>query len=184
MNIRTAKRRSLLVLAAVGLTILSTGCGEKSDSGGVASLGETTTTAAKSSNTADPAAYSDCMRKNGVAGFPDPDAQGRLMLKAGPGSGIDPESATFKAAEETCKSLAPTQGAGGDKQAANQDMALRYSQCMRDNGIPNFPDPQMSGGKTRMSLPQGVDPSSPAFKSAQEKCGTLMSGPSTAAANR
>lgn len=57
--------------------------------------------------------YSKCMRDNGVAAFPDPDPEtGGIMLRGGPDSGLDPNGATFQAAQKTCESLRP-QRAGG-----------------------------------------------------------------------
>ncbi|TYK43383.1 hypothetical protein [Actinomadura decatromicini] len=52
-------------------------------------------------------AYARCMRDNGVAKFPDPQPDGGMMLKAGPGTGIDPESRRFKDAQQACAKLAP-----------------------------------------------------------------------------
>lgn len=46
-----------------------------------------------------------CMRENGVASFPDPQPDGRILINRG--AGVDPESAEFKAAEETCRKLLP-----------------------------------------------------------------------------
>jgi hypothetical protein len=46
-----------------------------------------------------------CMRKNGVPNFPDPQPDGRLLINRG--AGVDPESAAFKKAEETCRKLLP-----------------------------------------------------------------------------
>jgi len=49
--------------------------------------------------------YVTCMRKNGVPNFPDPTSDGRILLQ--PGKGLDPNSSTFKAAQETCRKLLP-----------------------------------------------------------------------------
>jgi hypothetical protein len=59
--------------------------------------------------------YSKCMRDNGVAGFPDPDPEtGGIMLRAGPGSGLDPNDPTFQAAQKACEKLRPVPpGSGG-----------------------------------------------------------------------
>lgn len=46
-----------------------------------------------------------CMRKNGVAKFPDPQPDGRILLD--PSIGIDPQSSTFKSAQDTCRKLLP-----------------------------------------------------------------------------
>jgi hypothetical protein len=118
------------------------------------------------------------MRENGVPDFPDPQ-NGRLMLRAGEG-GVDPNSPEFQAAREACQDLAPQGGqAGGGGAAPGGDMqaqALEYAKCMRENGLPEFPDPQFSGGGVRMRLPEGVSENSPQFKSAQQACQAILSG--------
>lgn len=50
---------------------------------------------------------------------------------------------------------------------------LAFSKCMRANGVPNYPDPNLGGG---LSLPNGIDPSSPVFQAAQTKCQKLVPG--------
>jgi hypothetical protein len=64
-------------------------------------------------------ALAKCMRANGIPKFPDPGADGQLMIDKN--SGIDPTSAAFKAAQTKCSKYAPTGGeqqgpgpAGGD----------------------------------------------------------------------
>jgi hypothetical protein len=52
-------------------------------------------------------AVSKCMRDHGVGEFPDPKPDGGLVLKAGPGTGIDPESAQYKAAQKACGRFQP-----------------------------------------------------------------------------
>lgn len=53
-------------------------------------------------------AMAKCMRANGIAKFPDPGANGQLMLDKS--SGIDPNSAAFKAAQAKCSKYAPKGG--------------------------------------------------------------------------
>ena len=46
--------------------------------------------------------------------------------------------------------------------------ALRFSRCMRANGVPNFPDP---GPNTQaVLLRSGINPASPAYESADNTC--------------
>jgi hypothetical protein len=52
--------------------------------------------------------FAKCMRDNGVANFPDPASNGGIMIDEG--SGIDPESDSFKAAQQTCQQFMPTPG--------------------------------------------------------------------------
>jgi hypothetical protein len=40
---------------------------------------------------------------------------------------------------------------------------------MRSNGVPNFPDP-VAGGGVKIPFTVGLDPQSPAFRTAQQSC--------------
>jgi hypothetical protein len=87
--------------------------------------------------------FSDCMRDNGVSGFPDPGASGELTIDGVlNGSSLDPDAPAWKAAIEACKDLQP-QGFTGDHDvsAEEQETRLEFAQCIRDNGVPDFPDP-------------------------------------------
>jgi hypothetical protein len=51
---------------------------------------------------------------------------------------------------------------------------LAFSACMRQNGLPKFPDPTSDGitvGRNR-----GLDPNSPRFKAAEKACRKLLPG--------
>lgn len=73
-------------------------------------------------------------------------------------------------------------GAGGPQSGAAA--AYRYSACMRQHGVSGFPDPRVTthGTETKIALmaPAGLT-SSPAFKTAQKACASLMPGPQTPA---
>jgi hypothetical protein len=62
-------------------------------------------------------AFSECMRDNGIAEFPDPGPDG-LSLD---GAGVDPESAQFKAAQEACQDLLPSPDRAGSGAAGQSD---------------------------------------------------------------
>lgn len=49
----------------------------------------------------------------------------------------------------------------------------KFSACMRKHGVPNFPDPNSQGVIT-FDSGTGIDPGSPAFKSAQSVCNKLL----------
>jgi len=107
--------------------------------------------------------------------LPEP-VEGRLKIEAGPGSDLNPESPAFQKAEEACRSLAPTQEAGPGEEEELSANSLAYAECMRENGISDFPDPEVSGGRVKLAIPRGVDPESPAFQKAEEACHELMIG--------
>jgi len=69
---------------------------------------------------------------------------------------------------------ASSSGAPSSQPQLQQD-ALKYAQCMRSSGVPNFPDPNAGGGFL-FQAGAGIDPSSRVFKAAQLKCRKLMPG--------
>jgi len=48
------------------------------------------------------------------------------------------------------------------------EMALKHAECMRTNGVPEFPDPKIDGERIELNLPMGVDKAR--LKAAEEKC--------------
>lgn len=60
--------------------------------------------------------------------------------------------------------------AGGSRQDA-----LKFSACMRANGVPNFPDPN-SQGAVQFGSADGIDPRSSQFQAAQKKCAKYRGG--------
>jgi hypothetical protein len=159
------------------LVALLTACSSGSGGPGVANLGSSgnPTGSSDGNSHASALAYSKCMRSHGVPNFPDPGANGDLRLNAGPGTGIDPNSATFKAAQQACKSLLPTPSA--EEQQRDYETLLKFAKCMRDHGISDFPDPQPNGG-LRIKAGQGsdLDPNSPTFRAAQQACKKYLPG--------
>jgi hypothetical protein len=86
--------------------------------------------------------FAECMRHNGVENFPDPDASGQLTIDAiANGSSLDPNTAAFKQAISACKDLEPPGFTGHKRNAQEQANAVKFAQCIRDNGVKDFPDP-------------------------------------------
>ena len=86
--------------------------------------------------------FSRCMRANGVSNFPDPDASGQLTIdQVANGSGVDTNSPAFQQALSACRELEPAGFMGQTRTAQQQQAALKFAQCMRDNGVKDFPDP-------------------------------------------
>jgi hypothetical protein len=190
---RTNLSLGVVVLASVALALA--GCGDSSSSPGVAHLADTpgasATTASGSSSPESSAsiqrkmvAYSQCMRTHGVPEFPEP-TEGHLLIHSsnhnGHATGINPGSAQFQAAQKVCGKLLPEGGTPSPAQQAKaQESALKFSQCMRTHGVPNFPDPTLSHGAIRMKLKAGgatgIDPESPRFRAAQKACQSIAPG--------
>jgi hypothetical protein len=90
--------------------------------------------------------FAECMRANGISAFPDPDASGEMTIDGiANGSSVDTSSASFEQALGACKDLEPP-GFTGTKVTPEQRTArLEFAECMRDNGVPDFPDPTPNG---------------------------------------
>lgn len=129
-------------------------------------------------------AYAKCMRANGVPSFPDPNASGGFLF---PARGGIIDSPQFKAAQAKChRLLPPGPGSGPPPSAQTLARFLKISQCMRKNGVEDFPDPRTSvppnsfgsGGAGVISDIEGVilvfastiDQQSPAFTHAAAVC--------------
>ena len=88
--------------------------------------------------------FAQCMRDNGVEEFPDPDASGGLTIDGiVNGSSLDPSGPAWEKALGACEDLQPPGFTGHTRSAEEQEVALEFAQCMRDNGVEDFPDPAL-----------------------------------------
>jgi hypothetical protein len=135
-------RGTLAALAMVAL--IGAGCSDGSAEPGSAGTGTRT----KKATDRDKAVkFAQCMRDNGVSEFPDPDASGELTIDGVVnGSSLDPSTAAWKGAIAACKDLQPPGfTGGGERSAEEQEAALEFARCIRDNGVKDFPDPAPDG---------------------------------------
>jgi hypothetical protein len=194
----TPPRAWLLTAAALLSGVLVAGCGGSSTGPTVARLGSTTTArstdaggsaaspgpSSPSALDSDALAYAKCMRASGVPNFPDPQAGGGFLFHARAGLIDSPLS---KAAQAKCHKLLP-EGPGSGPPPSAQTLArfLKIAQCMRKNGVYDFPDPRTSvppnpfgsGGAGVISdiegvilvFPSTIDQRSPVFTRAAAAC--------------
>ena len=162
---RTLRRLSVLAVVA----LIGAGCG--SDAPSETGSGNASTARQKGMK------FADCMRDNGVNAFPDPDASGELTIDAvANGSSLDTEGAEFKQALSACKDLQPSGFTGGKRSPQKQASALEFAQCIRENGVTDFPDPV--NGEPLVNTykipssnkPGGMD----ILNAAMQKCGKLL----------
>jgi hypothetical protein len=159
----------LAALALIAMAVLISGCGSSAPG---ASSGAGNDAA---SNHAEAVRFAECMRHNGVSQFPDPNASGNLTIDAvANGSGLNTSSPAFTQAISVCKTLEPA-GFTGQKATPQQAYArLKFAQCMRANGVPDFPDPTPNGpllDTRRIPSLAGKDPrTDPELQAAMHKC--------------
>jgi hypothetical protein len=134
------------------------------------------------------------MRAHGVPNFPDPDSNGNFNLVnhqqgggtkgRGPNSGSNQDGSSTGSSQETaanhiCNHLL---NVGTQLNAAQAQHALgqlvKYAQCMRAHGVPNFRDPHTTSGGIGMPGGivfdmTGIDIQSPQYTSAAQACQSL-----------
>jgi hypothetical protein len=134
-------------------------------------------------------ALAQCMRGHGEPTFPDPQASGGYNLtsngsiEGAGGSSINIYSSQAQAAYGDCRHLvsgAPSiaqleQGIqqGQQRQAQELPELLKYQQCVRSHGVPNFSLP-LGGQSTAPVKSAEVNPSSPQVQAALSACKHLL----------
>ena len=132
------KLRPLAALAIVAL--IGAGCSSGAAEDGDAGAGSSNDDATPRDKAVK---FAECMRDSGISEFPDPDASGGLTIDGVlNGSSLDPSNPAWKSAIRACKDLQPP-GFTGDQEvsAEEQETRLQFAQCMRENGVTDFPDP-------------------------------------------
>jgi hypothetical protein len=139
-------RRTLRPLAALAIfatvAVISAGCGGngRERRHQHRRICRHTGTARSASAGGDPSAaarnnavkFSACMRENAVSDFPDPNASGEF-----PDFGASVRLKEWRQAIGACKDLQPSRV----RNVEQQSTALKFAQCIRENGVKDFPDP-------------------------------------------
>ena len=164
-------RRELRPLVALALVALvSVGCGSNapSETGTAGSTGTGGNTNATDQNKA--VKFAECIRGHGVPHFPDPDAKGDFVF------GIDVTPAVWQKAVHACKALEPPGALSGKRSPKQQSAALRFAQCIRENGVKDFPDP-VNGDPLvdTTKIPSSNRPGGMTIlNAAMKKCGSVL----------
>jgi hypothetical protein len=149
------KLRPLVVFGLAGLIgVITAGCGSNassetgtaSSSGTASSTNSTGTTSTGTGTTSSGAntkltardkavKFAECIRAHGVSDFPDPNEKNQFEY------GVSVSEAVWKQATTACKELQPPGTLSGKRTPKQQSASLRFAQCIRDNGVKDFPDP-------------------------------------------
>jgi hypothetical protein len=185
-----------LAAAALLSGVLVAGCGGSSSSPTSATAGGAITSASTTAAGGGPnsgstptgaLAFSKCMRASGVPNFPDPSPGGGFEFNASAGTIASP---AFRAAQGRCQKLLPggPLSPGPPPSAQTTAQLRRIAVCMREHGVPQFPDPRATpppqssvipGEYTLITnykgaillFPRTINMQSPAYKRAAAACG-------------
>ncbi|WP_293909373.1 hypothetical protein [Deinococcus sp.] len=110
------------------IALLCTGC--KNVPAETESGGNTTAT-----NRDQAVKFAACIREHGVPDFPDANAKGEFVYA------ISVSPSVWTRAVGACKALQPPGTLSTRRGPEQQKAGLKFAQCIRDNGVKDFPDP-------------------------------------------
>jgi hypothetical protein len=116
--------------------------------------------------------WASCMRSHGDPGQIDPTVNAdkviQITLGAGyGGEGLRGESGacgTFLSAAQTAL------GGGTPPISSSEATGLKFAQCMRTNGVPDYPDPTGTSDTVHATSGSDFNPASPTFQAASALC--------------
>ncbi len=129
--------------------------------------------------------YASCMRKHGVAGYPDPQVttnpDGSVAIAIA-GSANASAAPAFRSAQKTCSGILLAQSSTNGPTGPSEQEFLAFAHCLHIHGIPDFPDPNPQGQITgQMIDASGVDLKAPSFMTAADACVGVTHGAITRA---
>jgi hypothetical protein len=126
----------------------------------------------------------ECFRDNGVPTIPDPILEdGRLTFPEGVEAQIEAQypPQVLDAAQQACQSIIdqlPQPALGAEPGTVDADpltpaeieARLRFAECMRDNGVPDWPDPLADGTWPEVGNPLVTEGKSPRIQAGFDAC--------------
>src|SRR5215468_7837353 len=170
-------RRPGVLAVTVGLLLLTAACGSGTSSSSTSSTSGTSssgTGGVSAAYVSDKLGLARCLRAHGVPNYPDPNASGQEP----PGSKELIRTPQGQAAVRACSSW--DNRISNDVAAQNQVVRVeyvRFAECMRARGLPDFPDPQNAEGRVEFVLSasqDGFDPHSPQVLAKAHHCESVL----------
>jgi hypothetical protein len=163
--------RPLAVLAMVALiSVISAGCGSNASSQTGTASSSATGGDKKLTARDEAVKFAECIRGHGVSDFPDPNEKNQFEY------GVSVTPAVWEKAVDACKDLQPPGTLSGKRTSKQQSAALRFAQCVRANGVKDFPDP-VNGEPliNTYEIPSSNQPGGMAIlNAATDKCGKVL----------
>jgi hypothetical protein len=166
-----------ILAVTVGLLLLTAACGSGTSSSSTSSTSGTSSSGAGGVSAAyvsDRLGLARCLRAHGVPNYPDPNASGQEP----PGAKQLTFTAHGQAAVGACNYWGHR--ISNDDAAQNQAIRVeyvRFAQCMRAHGLPDFPDPVYAEGRVEFVLrasQDGFDPHSPQVLAKARHCESVL----------
>ncbi len=163
-----------LLALPLTLALACAGCGKGDEGPGVATAGgaagakPVASAEAELSDSDRQIKFTECMRENGVD-MPDPEPGGGVRFRMGG----DMDRNKMQEAMAKCRQYLPNGGEPPKMDAEQIENMRKMAQCMRENGVPDFPDPDADGRLMIRSGEGGPRMDDDAMRAAMEKCRQL-----------
>ncbi|MDH3755676.1 MAG: hypothetical protein OEU32_17570 [Acidimicrobiia bacterium] len=170
-----------ILIAVLAMAVAAAACGgDEAANDGVATLQDDTVVAGNTPQRAEiedaVLGFTRCMRDEGVE-VPDIQlgADGAPQLDPQRLQGIDLEAPEFQSAFTTCIGIIADAGAfefdfDPEIEAIVQDQLQAFAECMRGEGIEDFPDPEVGGSGPPFPLTAFTNLADESFQTALETC--------------
>jgi hypothetical protein len=156
----------IAVLAAVWLSACTPAGGDED----VVSAGGTRSSTQTTDREETIKKYRDCLTEQGIPLLDQPTDEGLPQIDK---EHVTPEKVS--AATEKCQAFVPT---GGDTERPAQsdiEARQRYAECVREHGVPSYPDPDPQTGAEQMTDEQAAElKNDPKLPAAQEACQSAL----------
>jgi hypothetical protein len=162
-----------VLLSLVGLALALAACGNRTPDDGIARAepgagdpSASATPAEKLSEDERRLKFAECMREQGIE-MEDPgkDGRGGVLFRAG-GKG---EAGELEKAVQACRAYAPNGGEPPKLDGEQLEQMRKFARCMRENGVPEFPDPD-ADGRVKIERRIGAGADEETFQKAHEAC--------------
>ncbi|MDN3353070.1 hypothetical protein [Actinomadura sp. DC4] len=157
-----------LTTAAVLVAGAATACGS-GGSGPAVSSSPTLSTAAKEAKARQ---FVECARKNGIPNVADPKVGSDGDIDISPPPGLTKQSPIVQKVMKICgKYMDGVLTHENEDPSAGYDKALKVAACVRQHGVPNFPDPSPPTGSGDQKIRLGKGLNKQAIDKAMRACG-------------
>lgn len=175
MSSRTRTRQVVVVIAVLAGAGLA-GCGAPSAPDVATARVGGTASATAAPTSVDPARqarlYIDCMRKQGVAMKDELTSEGMPQVDK-----TKTSEAQVSAAAQKCRTLLPAEAGATQSGAVDIERARGYAACLRNHGVPGWPDPDPVTGQPQMNDAEAARlKSDPHLPAALQACQDLTPG--------
>ncbi|MBY8871338.1 hypothetical protein K7640_05715 [Micromonospora sp. PLK6-60] len=168
-------RRTSVVSAAAALAMIALllgGCQRGADEPRVASVSGSQTAAPPADREAQLSRYRDCLTQHGVTLLDTPTAEGLPQVDK---ANTDPK--VVGEAQAQCRQFVPSGGDATRPSAQDLETSRRYAACLRQHGVPDYPDPDPVTGDPRIDDDLGARlKADPKMATATQACAEFQPG--------